>query len=156
MQRGNDDNPADPAWVRLCAAGELDPGQRLAARRAILANALALDATLYRSAEDDPEAEEEELGDARILLTGPFRAPAGWGPVEHAEYFAGNDPELFFSAFIECVAASSSPGFFTADVGDYVAAVAGDGQVQMYFVHDWQEDEQGRLCVLLRDDQPLF
>jgi hypothetical protein len=37
-----------------------------------------------------------------------------------------------------------------------VAAVAADGQVQMYFVHDWQEDEQGRLCVLLRDDQPLF
>jgi hypothetical protein len=43
-----------------------------------------------------------------------------------------------------------------AESGDHVASITADGQVVMHFIHDWREDEQGRLCVLVRDDQPLF
>ena len=40
-------------------------------------------------------------------------------------------------------------------MGDYVAVMLAEGGVAMYYVHDWHEDDQGRLCVLIRDDEEL-
>ncbi|MBF7730033.1 hypothetical protein [Pseudomonas sp. N040] len=128
----------------------------MAARRAILEDPQALDCTLYRADEEDADAEEEDLGDARIRFAGAFRAPAAWGAAACAEYFGDDDPGLFSCAYIECVAAVSTAAFFTAEVGDYVAVMTAAGQVEMFFVHDCSEDEAGRLCVLIRDDEPLF
>src|SRR3546814_2838482 len=47
-------------------------------RAAILENPEALECTLYRPDEYDEEAEEQDLGDARIVISGPFEAPAEW------------------------------------------------------------------------------
>ncbi len=145
----------DKVWVQMCEADGLDPLQRLAARREILGNPQALDCTLYRADEDDPDAEEEDLGDARILFRGAFQPPAEWDAEACAAYFDEYDPALFFHAFIECEAEPAARGFFTPDVGDYVAVMLAEGGVAMYYVHDWHEDDQGRLCVLIRDDEEL-
>ncbi|MNY52216.1 hypothetical protein D3C86_1878650 [compost metagenome] len=59
------------------------------------------------------------------------------------------------TAFIECEAKPASPGFFVPDVGDYVAVMAGAGEVQMFYVCDYSEDDNGLQCILIRDDQPL-
>lgn len=42
-------------------------------RAAILENPDALECTLYRPDEYDEEAEEQDLGDARIVISGPFQ-----------------------------------------------------------------------------------
>jgi hypothetical protein len=39
-------------------------------------------------------------------------------------------------------------------VGDYLAVMDG-GKIQMYFLHDWREDDDGCTCVLIRDDIQL-
>lgn len=145
-----------PAWVQLCAAGELDPERRMAARQAVLGHAQAQDCTVYRADEGDEDAEEEDLGDARILFLGPFQAPASWSESERSAFFEELDPQLFVTALIECEASAQSAAFFLADIGDYVACMTADGQVEMFFVHDCHEDDQGRLCVLVRDDEPEF
>ena len=145
-----------PVWLQLCAAGELDPVRRMAARQAILGDAQARDCTVYRADEGDEDAEEEDLGDARMLFVGAFQAPESWSESECAAFFDELDPQLFITAFIECEAAAQSSAFFLAEVGDYVACMTADGQVEMFFVHDWQEDDRGRLCVLVRDEEPLF
>ncbi len=145
-----------PAWLQMCTAGELDPVRRMAARQAILGHAQALDCTVYRSDDDDEDAEEEDLGDARILFVGPFQAPESWSETERAAFFDELDPQLFVTAFIECEAAAQSSAFFLADIGDYVATMTAVGQVEMFFVHDWHESDEGRLCVLVRDEEPLF
>lgn len=145
----------DKIWQQMCEAGGIDPQRRLAARQAILGNPQALECTLYRPDENDPDAEEEDLGDARILFAGPFQAPAEWDAETREEFFGDADPALFETALIECEAAPGSSAFFLAEVGDYVAAMPGQGGVAMYYVHDCQEDENGRRCVLIRDDQPL-
>ena len=156
MKQDENAGPADPVWVRVCAAAGLDPSKRLASRRAILEDPRAQDCTLYRADEAEADAEEEELGDARIRFAGAFRAPDAWSAAERAEYFADEDPALFSCAHIECLAAVSTAAFFTPEVGDYVAVMSADGLVEMFFVHDYSEDEAGRLCVLIRDDEPLF
>ncbi|HYQ38008.1 MAG TPA: hypothetical protein VER09_03590 [Pseudomonas sp.] len=140
----------------MCQAEGWDPEQRLAARLAVLGDEQALDCTVYRPDENDPDAEEEDLGDARIRFVGPFQAPQEWDAEACAGFFGDDDPALFFSAFIECAAAPASRGFFVVEEGDYVAVMAATGAVEMYYVHDCQEDERGRLCVLIRDDEPLF
>ena len=135
----------------------MDSPEKLKVRRlAILEHPQAQDCTLYRSSDGDLDVEEEELGDARLLLAGPFQAPLDWDEEQRAEYFDDCDPALFCNAYIECAAALGSSGFFQPEVGDLCASTTVDGQVVMYFVHDCSENEQGRLCVLLRDDQQLF
>ena len=142
-------------WQALCEADGLDPQQRLAARQAILADPAALDCSLYRADETDEEAEEEDLGEARILFRGPFVAPAEWDVAACAAYYEDADPALFCTALIECLAEPQSAAFFTPEVGDYVAVVTASGSVEMYYLHDWHEDDQGRCCVLIRDEVDL-
>ena len=108
----------------------------------------ALDCTLYRPDENDPDAEELELGDARILIEGAFEAPAEWDAVEREEYFDDSDPALFFNARIECEAKADSGEYFVAEPGDYVAVVRGL-KVEMYYVYDRADASY----VLIRDDQ---
>ncbi|NQD93804.1 hypothetical protein HP532_14225 [Pseudomonas sp. CrR25] len=133
----------------------IDPQQHLAARQAVLNHPDAQDCTLYRPNDSDPDAEELDLGDAKVLLHGVFQAPADWDAHERAEFFGDSAPELFFSAAIECEARPLSAGFFTAEVGDYLAAMPGLGEVVMYYVHDCHEHVHGRTYVLIRDDESL-
>ncbi|MGH8352089.1 MAG: hypothetical protein ACRERY_00940 [Pseudomonas sp.] len=139
----------------MCKAGGIDPAKRLAARLAILSNEDAQDCTVYRPDENDPDAEEQDLGDAKILFTGAFQAPEEWDEEERDEFFGDADPGLFMTAFIECEAKPASAKFFAPEVGDYVAAMPGLGEVVMFYVHDYSEDENGRKCILIRDDEPI-
>lgn len=143
----------DENWVQICQAAELDPDKRLAARQAILGHADALDCTFYRPDDNDPDAEEEDLGDARVLFTGPFQAPADWSEQQRDDYFDDSDPALFFSALIECEAQPASKAFFLPEPGDYVAVMTASGTVEMYYLYDCHEDDNGRACVLIRDDE---
>ncbi|KAF1053115.1 MAG: hypothetical protein GAK43_01584 [Stenotrophomonas maltophilia] len=140
-------------WNQLCAAAGVDPARRLATRLALLADGQALDCTLYRPDEEDEDAEEEELGDARILLDGPFQPPAEWSEEDRDAYFDGSDPSLFVSARIECEATPGSAGFFQPEPGDLVALMVRADRVEMHYLYDCEETEQGCICVLLRDDQ---
>ncbi|AYC32056.1 hypothetical protein D3880_06520 [Pseudomonas cavernae] len=135
---------------------EIDPAKRSAARTAILSHADARDCTVYRPDEQDPEADHEEMGDAKLLFVGQFQAPQDWDAKDREEFFGDLDPELFIEAFIECEAAPASKGFFAAEVGDYVAAMPGGGHVVMYQVFDYYEDENGRKCVLVQDPDPML
>ena len=82
-------------------------------RAAILENPDALNAP-YRPDEYDEEAEEQDLGDARIVITGPFQAPAEWDAKDRDDYFDGTAPEAFVVARIACQAAPDSGVYFTA------------------------------------------
>mgnify|MGYP001761649710 CR=1 FL=1 len=83
----------------------------------------ALDCTLYRPDENDPDAEELELGDGHVLFEGPFTAPAEWDAAEREDYFDGSDPALFVTARIESPAKADSNDFFVAEPGDYLACL---------------------------------
>jgi hypothetical protein len=133
----------------------LDTEQQLAARQAVLQHPDAQDCTLYRADESDPDAEEQDLGDGKIVFCGPFEAPADWDAVEREEYFAGYAPDLFVTARIESEAKPGSKAYFTVDIGDYVATMPGLGEVIMYYVHDYLDDEDGCLFVLQRDEETL-
>ncbi len=126
-----------------------------ARRQAVLEHPEALDCNLYRPHERDPEAEELDLGDARVLFGGPFEPPADWDAQARADYFGDDDPALFFEARIQCLAPPGARGHFSAEVGDYLAAMPRLGEVVMYYLHDCLEDDGDRRYVLLRDDQPL-
>ncbi|MHA6495003.1 hypothetical protein ACX0MV_17415 [Pseudomonas borbori] len=125
-------------------------------RQTILNHPDAQDCTVYRPDAHDPEAEEEDLGDAKILMTGPFQPPADWDAAEREAFFADSDPELFFTARIECEAKPGSAQHFVTDSGDYVATMPGAGEVVMFFVCDYDEDASGRSYILIRDDEPLL
>lgn len=155
MQAHQQEQSTDPVWVQICEAGELDPVQRLASRLAILQHAEAQDCTFYRPDEFDADAEEEDLGDAKVLFLGPFQVPAEWDEDERAEFFGEDAPERFVSAYIECEAKPASAEYFTAESGDYLACMQADGSVQMFYLYDYFEDESGRKCVLIRDDEEL-
>lgn len=142
----------DKIWQQMCEAAGIDPQQRLASRQALLADPQAQECTLYRPDENDPDAEEEDLGEAHVLFGGPFEAPAEWSAEDHEGFFGDDDPALFFTALIECDAEPGSAAFFMAEEGDYLAAMSPEGEVAMYYVHDCTEDEQGRRCVLIRED----
>ncbi|MCU1718851.1 hypothetical protein [Pseudomonas sp. 5P_3.1_Bac2] len=133
----------------------LNTEQQLAARLAILHNPQAQNCTVYRADEHDPEAEEQDLGDAKVLFLGAFEAPADWDALEREEYFADSAPELFVNARIECEASPGSKTYFSADIGDYVAAQPSLGEVVMYYVHDYVEDDTGLIYVLQRDEEVL-
>ena len=129
---------------------------QLALRQTVLHSPDALDCSLYRADEQDPEAEELDLGDAKLLFLGPFEAPADWDAAERAEYFADCEPTLFFNARIECLAAVDAKGWFSADVGDYLACMAGEGEVLMYYVHDYLEEADGTLTYVLQRDEEVL
>ncbi|WP_242443050.1 hypothetical protein [Pseudomonas sp. LFM046] len=143
----------EDSWAQICLAAGLDPEKRLAARQAVLGHANALDCTLYRPDDNDLDAEEEDLGDARILFTGPFQVPAQWSVQEREDYFGDIDPASFVTALIECEADPASRDFFLADAGDFVAVVMASGDVQMFYLYDCSEDEDGLHCVLVREDE---
>ncbi|MCP1624740.1 hypothetical protein [Pseudomonas nitroreducens] len=145
---------AETLWNQLCADAGVDPQQRMAARQAILADSSALDATVYRPDDNDPDAEEQDMGDAKVLFLGPFDPPTEWDAAEREDFFDDADPALFFSVRIECEAQPGTSAFFVPEVGDYLAVMDG-GKIQMYFLHDWREDEDGCTCVLIRDDIEL-
>lgn len=147
---------SDPSWLARCQAAALDPQARFAARQAVLDDATALDATLYRADEEDEDAEEEDLGDARVLIEGPFVIPADWSEADREAYFDGSDPALFVQARIECLAPASSRQHFTPEPGDQVALTRPDGLVEMYFLYEAFEDDHGHHCVLIRDEDALF
>lgn len=142
----------DLAWQDLCSAEGFDPAERLQARLAVLNDPQALTATVYRAEDDDPDAEEQDLGEAKVLFQGPFSLPAHWTTLEKDEYLDGAELKDFYLALIECEAKPSAKDFFVADIGDYLAVVdETTGQIRMYFVHDYEEDNQGRRCVLIED-----
>ncbi len=120
-------------------------------RQHVLDAADALDCTVYRPDEDDLDAEEEDLGDAKVLFTGPFEAPQDWDAAECDDYFDGIDPALFFTALIACEAKPGSKAFFTPQAGDLLAAMNA-GKVEMYFVCERLDDEHGSSFVLIRDE----
>lgn len=121
------------------------------ARTAVLDHPDALDCTLYRPDERTPE-EETDLGDARIVFTGPFQAPAEWDAQEREEYFDGSPEEDFFTARIECEAEPASGAHFTALPGDHAAVVGTDHKIAMYYVYDRLADQPGAY-VLIREPE---
>lgn len=137
-------------WQKMCLSDGLEPEKRMQSRQYVLRHENALECTVYRPDENDVEAEELDLGDARILFTGKFVPPLEWDEDACTSFFEDNDPELFFNALIECESFSWNT-FFVPDVGDYVAVVDEKGAVTMYFLYDWNEDDLGRSCVLMKD-----
>lgn len=125
------------------------------ARNAVLEDPRALECSVYRPDEKDEDAEELDLGEARVLLLGAFEAPIDWDAHQREEYFGEEDPALFFSARVESLAAPGSKAFFTVESGDYVAAQPSLGEVVMYYVYDQEDDAEGRRYVLIRDDEEL-
>lgn len=125
------------------------------ARNAVLEDPRALECSVYRPDEQDEDAEELDLGEARVLLLGAFEAPIDWDARQREEYFGEEDPALFFSARVESLAAPGSKTFFTVESGDYVAAQPSLGEVVMYYVYDQEDDAEGRRYVLIRDDEEL-
>ncbi|OLU13624.1 hypothetical protein BVH01_19925 [Pseudomonas sp. PA1(2017)] len=121
-------------------------------RQHVLDAADALDCTVYRPDEDDLDAEEEDLGDAKVLFTGSFEPPQEWDAAEREDYFDGTDPALFVTALIACEAKPGSKAFFTPQAGDLLAAMNA-GKVEMYFVCERLDDENGSSYVLIRDDE---
>lgn len=149
------DLASDPHWLSHCETAALDPHRRLQARQQLLQSAEALEATLYRPDHEDADAEEEELGEARLLLDGQFQPPADWDAATCAEYYDGEDPATFFSARVECCAQPGSRDFFHPEPGDLLAVTASDGHIQMYYLYEALEDDAGWQCVLIREDEPL-
>lgn len=145
----------EPVWLDLCASLGVDPQQRLTARLSVLEHPAALDACLYRPDEQDPEAEELDLGDARVLLEGTFAAPAEWDADTREAYFDGSDPADFHAARIEVCARPGSRAFFQPQPGDYVALSLADGSVQMYYLYESLEQDDGLHVVLIREDDAL-
>ncbi|MBB2496643.1 hypothetical protein H3H51_16595 [Pseudomonas sp. UL070] len=124
-------------------------------RQAILEDLNALDCTVYRPDDNDPDAEEEDLGDAKIVFGAAFEAPAQWDAHEREDYFGDSDPELYVTARIECEAKPASSAYFIAQPGDYLATMEGLGEVVMYYVYDLIEDASERSFVLIRDEEEL-
>lgn len=103
------------------------------------------DCTLYRPDDNDPDAEELDLGDGQVTFGAPFEAPREWDAAEREDYFDGLDPALFVTARLDF----ATP----AEPGDMLALTEPNGLVVMYFVHDYREDADGRSYVLVRDEQ---
>lgn len=121
-------------------------------RQRVLDATESLDCTVYRPDEDDLDAEEQDLGDAKVLFTGPFEPPQEWDAAERDDYFDGIDPALFFTALIASEAKPGSKAFFMPQPGDLLAAMNA-GKVEMYFVCERLDDEQGSSFVLIRDEE---
>lgn len=121
-------------------------------RQAILDNPSALDCTLYRPNPQDADAEELDLGDARVVIEGAFEAPQDWDALQREDYFDDEDPANFFRARIAPLAEPGSKGHFEAEAGDYLAAQPEPGVIQMYYLYEQWEDGS---YVLIREEEEL-
>jgi hypothetical protein len=65
-----------------------DTEQRRAARLTILSHPEAQDCTVYRPDEADDQADELDLGDAKVLFTGVFQAPQEWDALQREAFSA--------------------------------------------------------------------
>ena len=61
------------------------PATEQPSRETILAHPDALECTIYRAHETDPDGEEHDMGDARVVMTGPFDAPLEWDAQERGD-----------------------------------------------------------------------
>jgi hypothetical protein len=145
----------DAAWLAHCAAHGIDPQQRLEARNAVLANPTVMECCLYRPDEDDPEAEELDLGDARVLIRGIFQPPVEWDADTLEDYLDGSAPADFFDALLEPIAAPGNRQHFQPCPGDYLAVSQADGRIQMYYLYECLEQDDGLHAVLIREDEVL-
>ena len=118
-------------------------------RDELLSHPDALDCTIYRAHPTDPEGEEQDMGDARVVITGPFEAPVEWDAKERADYFDGMPEEDFFTAVFASEAAPDSREHFTVEADDYAAVTQADGSIAMYCVCERTEDGN---YVLLREE----
>lgn len=144
-----------PAWLAYCEAHGLHPEQRLQARLALLADTATLEACLYRPDEDDPDAEEQDLGDIHLQLLGTFVAPSDWDAETLEDYFDGEAPENFFSARLESAIAPGSRGYNAPTPGDLIAVTQSNGLIQMYYLYDCIEQNDGLNCVLILEPDPF-
>ena len=118
-------------------------------RDAILNQPDALECTLDRAHPTDPDGEEQDLGDARVVFTGRFEAPAEWDAKQRDDYFDGMPEDAFFTACFASEAGSDSRGHFTVEADDYAAVTQPDGSVAMYYVCERNDDDS---YVLLREE----
>lgn len=146
-------NPSfDPAWQVHCEALRIDPATRWQARLQLLADPACLNASVYRPDEDDEDAEEFDLGDAWLVIDGPFQAPADWDAVMRDDYFDGADPADFFAARFEPGATPGQRGHFQARPGDLLAVTEASGRIQMYYLYEVEEAEDSTRLVLIREE----
>ena len=54
------------------------PATQTPSRDSILADPDALNCTIYRAHETDPDGEERDMGDARVIIPGQFEPPQEW------------------------------------------------------------------------------
>ena len=80
------------------------------------------------TADDEPQIEYVELGDARVLVTGQFQ------PGDMVERGDAMQQAVMQEAQIEAIADPGSDGYFTPDRGDLVAILPGMGVVLAYSV----------------------
>lgn len=118
-------------------------------RDSILADPNALDCTIYRAHESDPDGEEQDMGDARVIITGNFEPPAEWDAKERADYFDGMPEDAFFTAVFASEAGADSKGYFTVEADDYAAVTERDGTIGMFYVCERLPDDT---YVLLREE----
>lgn len=120
-------------------------------RDELLAHPNALDCTIYRAHPTDPDGEEQDMGDARVVITGAFVAPAEWDAKERDDYFDGIPEEAFFTALFSSEAAPESSAHFTVEADDYAAVTQADGSIAMYYVCERTED--GSYILLREEDE---
>ena len=105
------------------------PATQTPSRDSILADPEALNCTIYRAHETDPDGEERDMGDARVIITGQFEPPQEWDAKARADYFDGMPEEAFFTAVFASEHGSDSKGFFTVEADDYAAVTEQDGTI---------------------------
>jgi len=125
------------------------PATERASRETILAHPDALDCTIYRAHETDPDGEERDMGDARVVITGQFEPPQDWDAKARADYFDGMPEEAFFTALFASEAAADAKGYFTVEADDYAAVTEPDGTIAMFYVCERLDDGT---YVLLREE----
>ena len=118
-------------------------------RETILTHPDALDCTIYRANETDPDGEERDMGDARVVITGQFEAPQEWDAKQRADYFDGMPEDAFFTALFASEPGSDSKGYFTVEADDYAAVTEPDGTIAMFYVCERLDDGT---YVLLREE----
>lgn len=118
-------------------------------RDSILADPDALSCTIYRAHETDPDGEERDMGDARVLITGQFEPPQEWDAKARADYFDGMPEDAFFTAVFASEHGSDSKGYFSVEADDYAAVTELDGSIAMFYVCERLDDGS---YVLLREE----
>ena len=125
------------------------PVTQTPSRDSILADPEALNCTIYRAHETDPDGEERDMGDARVIITGQFEPPQEWDAKARADYFDGMPEDAFFTAVFASEPGSDSTGFFTVEADDYAAVTEQDGSISMFYICERLDDDS---YVLLREE----